>query len=65
MYAINLPPARRALVDHGDTNAQYCMDFSPSYTPLLRISSYFYQLISGMVIQGTVFKSIVHPYSCF
>lgn len=39
------------------------MDFSLSYTPLLRISPYSYQLSLGIVIQGTVFKNIVHPYS--
>ena len=63
IYAINLPPARKALGDHGDTDAQNCIDFSPSYAPLLRISSYLYQLSPGIVIQGTVSKSIVHPYS--
>lgn len=60
--AFNLPLTRKALRDHGDTDAQNCLDFSPSYTALFRISSYLYQLVPGMMIKGTCYKSIVHPY---
>lgn len=62
IYTINLPPTSRALGDDSDTDAQNSTDFSPSYTPLLRISSYSYQLIPGIVIHGKVSKSIVYPY---
>lgn len=63
IYAINLPPARRALGDHGDSDAQNCMDFSLSHIPLLRTSSYLYQGGPGLVTQGTVSKTILHPSS--
>lgn len=39
------------------------MDFCLSYTPLLRISPCLYQLSPGIVIEGTVFKNVAHPYS--